>query len=69
MSLPEASREVIEQLLDVVQRSAEIYDCKSDLSPSSIGRHVRHVADHLMAYRRGFASGEIDYNARRRDAT
>ena len=35
---------------------------------SSIGRHVRHVLDHYIAFQSGLESGEVDYDMRSRDS-
>ncbi len=35
-------------------------------APGSIGGHVRHCLDHVVALERAFADGVVDYDARRR---
>jgi uncharacterized damage-inducible protein DinB len=38
------------------------------LGLASVGAHLRHVADFVAGFLRGFADGVIDYDARERDA-
>jgi uncharacterized damage-inducible protein DinB len=34
---------------------------------SSLGKHLRHILDHYLCFRRDFAKGIIDYDQRQRD--
>jgi len=35
---------------------------------SSLGKHMRHILDHYLCFRRDFHKGEIDYDQRHRDS-
>lgn len=68
MPLRNATLETLEQVLEIIAVVDADYTTMADVSPSPIGRHVRHIVDHLLAFREGAMSGCIDYNVRRRDS-
>lgn len=41
---------------------------KVDVAPSTIGRHLRHIADHFSALVQGEGNELVDYEARSRDS-
>ncbi|MDP1931785.1 MAG: hypothetical protein Q8L60_10035 [Gammaproteobacteria bacterium] len=62
-------------LVDTLSQIGEIVDLVRELPndvrsgvyiDNEVGLHVRHVMDHLQAFLTGLATGEVDYNVRRR---
>ena len=68
MPLRNATCEAIEQVLELINSAHNHYSQSPDNQSASIGRHVRHIIDHFLAFRTGVASGCIDYNVRHRDS-
>lgn len=66
-SLNRALTESVEQVLELIDMAAPVYNRVSDIATSSIGKHVRHILDHLLAYQKGVESGRLDYNLRNRE--
>lgn len=61
---------ILEQTMDVVRRlSDEEYLAPGPEGVSgSVGKHVRHCLDHVLALETSLRTRQIDYDARRRDA-
>jgi uncharacterized damage-inducible protein DinB len=58
----------LDQLADAVQLVTPDEYSRRDLKASgSIGAHVRHCLDHVTAFERGIATGELCYDHRERD--
>jgi hypothetical protein len=69
MELQKALRQVFLQLsdsLDRLDRDQYNYSCKN-LSGNTIGQHVRHIIEMFLCLEKGYQSGEVDYERRRRD--
>jgi hypothetical protein len=69
MELQKAVRQVFLQLsdsLDQLDRDQYNYSCKN-LSGNTIGQHVRHIIEMFLCLEKGYQSGEVDYEKRRRD--
>lgn len=64
--LNSALHEAVEQVIELIDLTADIYSQTSGVASSSIGKHVRHILDHLLAYQKGVESGCLDYNVRNR---
>ena len=62
-----ANIEVLNQLKELVQLSADIYVKKPNSKHAGIGEHVRHVLDHYRALKIGYENRQIDYNLRTRN--
>lgn len=67
MPLRDATLEAVQQIKQVITICERIYGKPSELAMSPIGRHIRHVIDHLWAFQEGLKTGCIDYNSRHRD--
>jgi hypothetical protein len=67
MPLRKATLEVVQQTRLLIEKTTEIYNQQSELTSSPIGKHVRHIIDHFLAFRAGVTSGTIDYNLRNRE--
>jgi uncharacterized damage-inducible protein DinB len=57
------------------QLTAFVTSCRDDAyseplasSPSSIGKHIRHILDHYQCLEHGFSTQLINYNSRTRDS-
>ena len=69
MELQKAVRQVFLQLsdsLDQLDRDQYNYSCKN-LSGNTIGQHVRHIIEMFLCLEKGYQTGEVDYERRRRD--
>src|SRR5580692_5233463 len=69
MDLQKAVHQVFLQLsdsLDRLDREQYNYSCKN-LSGNSIGQHVRHIIEMFLCLEKGYLSGEVDYEKRKRD--
>lgn len=69
MELQKAVRQVFLQLsdsLDQLDRDQYNYSCKN-LSDNTIGQHVRHIIEMFLCLEKGYQSGEVDYESRKRD--
>lgn len=64
-------------VVNALDQVGEILRCVLALPPAEqalfyadagAGRHVRHILDHVLAFRDGVESGVLDYNRRNRDA-
>jgi hypothetical protein len=69
MELQKNVRQVFLQLsdsLDQLDRDQYNYSCKN-LSGNTIGQHVRHIIEMFLCLEKGYQSGEVDYESRRRD--
>jgi hypothetical protein len=64
-----ATKEVLQQGLRLLESCGEKY---SFVAPApfdaSVGRHFRHVLEHFHCLLQGANSGEVNYDARKRDA-
>lgn len=69
MQLYHAIRTSFQQLTEVLdQLSAEQYKTPStNLSGSSVGQHTRHIIELFQCLLKGYASGRICYDDRKRD--
>jgi len=67
LPLRNATLETLDQVMEIIDLVSDHYLAESTISSSPIGRHVRHITDHLLAFQSGISSGCIDYNLRRRD--
>ena len=65
MPLRNATKEVVEQLINLIEQCAEHFDLTIN-ERSTIGAHARHVIDHLHAIQNGLKDGQINYNIRSR---
>ena len=52
--------------LDQLEKGQYDYPC-TNLSGNSIGQHVRHIIEMFQCLETGYASGEVDYEKRKRD--
>jgi hypothetical protein len=69
MELQKAVRQVFLQLsdsLDQLDRDQYNYSC-NNLSGNTIGQHVRHIIEMFLCLEKGYQSGDVDYERRRRD--
>lgn len=69
MQLQPAVRNIFVQLIESINRlSPEQYirPCRN-LMNNTIGQHVRHIIELFQCLERGYTSGTIDYEKRRRD--
>ena len=62
-----AMLEAVSQVLELISATETVYVTVPANSVSAIGKHIRHIVDHLWAYREGLAVGTINYNLRHRD--
>jgi uncharacterized damage-inducible protein DinB len=60
--------DAVEQAIELAALTDTVYQQVPPIAGSSIGKHIRHIVDHLANYRSGMASGCIDYNARSRES-
>ena len=67
MPLHKATCEVLEQALELIRSCETHYNHSPDAEASPIGRHIRHIIDHLWAFQHGMKTACIDYNQRHRD--
>jgi hypothetical protein len=69
MELQKAVRQVFLQLsdsLDQLDKDQYNYSCKN-LSGNTVGQHVRHIIEMFLCMEKGYQSGEVDYESRKRD--
>lgn len=67
--LCDATIEVLEQVQSFIQSlPTDIYGCEYEGNISSVGKHMRHILDHFLAFQEGIGLGCIDYNKRNRDS-
>jgi hypothetical protein len=69
MELQKAVRQVfllLSDSLDQLDRDQYNYSCKN-LSGNTIGHHVRHIIEMFLCLEKGYQTGEVDYERRRRD--
>jgi uncharacterized damage-inducible protein DinB len=69
MELQKAIHHVFSQLTDSLnQLSSEQYTlpCKN-LSGNTVGQHVRHIIEMFQCLEKGYQTGEVDYEKRKRD--
>jgi uncharacterized damage-inducible protein DinB len=69
MELKKAVQQVFIQLADSLNQLEQdqySYSCKS-LSGNNIGQHVRHIIEMFQCLERGYQTGEVDYEKRKRD--
>lgn len=64
--LHSALGEAVRQVIELVDLNGSLYTQTSDVTSSTIGQHVRHIVDHLIAYKKGVETGCLDYNIRNR---
>lgn len=62
-----AMAEAIKQTLELISLAEAVYDQEPEVGVSPIGKHVRHIVDHLWAFRKGVEDGFINYNLRHRN--
>ena len=67
MLLRNATCEALDQVLVLIEVSRDHYNQTPVSALSPIGKHVRHIIDHLWAFQKGVDNGCIDYNLRHRD--
>lgn len=68
-SIVTANTDALTQVLSLIEVAPDAaYQSPPEGMTSSIGRHVRHVLDHYIAFQSGFESGEVDYDMRSRDS-
>lgn len=58
----------IEQGRDLVRRLDDQLYCHSAEGQSGVGAHLRHVIDCFRCFQQGLESGQVDYDARQRNA-
>ncbi|RKF14312.1 hypothetical protein DBZ36_16755 [Alginatibacterium sediminis] len=60
----------LEQLITLAAKyqDGEFYNQAPEHVMSGIGKHVRHILDHFLAFQQGIISGCVDYNLRHRDS-
>ncbi|MFT6925674.1 MAG: hypothetical protein ACJAZP_001263 [Psychromonas sp.] len=67
--LREATVEALLQVQQLVIASeGKYYNQPSIHSESGIGKHIRHILDHFLAFQQGLINDHIDYNSRHRDS-
>jgi hypothetical protein len=69
MELQKAVHQVFDQLsasLNQLDEGQYNYACKS-LSGNTIGQHLRHIIEMFQCLEKGYQSGEVDYEKRKRD--
>lgn len=59
----------VKQLILAFEGSEQsnLYNVPPDNVMSGVGKHVRHILDHFLAFQQGLISGCVDYNVRHRD--
>jgi uncharacterized damage-inducible protein DinB len=59
----------VEQLILAFQTNnkAELYNIPPANVMSGVGKHIRHILDHFLAFQQGLVQGCIDYNVRHRE--
>ncbi len=68
-SIVKANTDALNQVSSLIELAPEAaYQSPPEGMTSSIGRHVRHVLDHYIAFQSGLESGEVDYDMRSRDS-
>jgi len=68
MNLKTASKNVLNQLLDVLlQIQQKDYHFRASSLEASIGQHVRHILEFYICLIDGVPSGKINYDRRNRD--
>ncbi len=68
MPLRNAVCEALDQVLVLIELSKDHYNDIPESALSPIGKHVRHIVDHLWAFQKGIDTGCIDYNLRHRNS-
>lgn len=68
MTLRKAIDEAIDQVVLLIELSEAVYNQTASLAPSPIGKHVRHIIDHFLAFQSGLATGCVNYNLRHRNS-
>lgn len=58
----------IEQGRDLIRRLDDQLYCHSNDGQSCVGAHLRHVIDCFRCFQHGLESGQVDYDARQRNA-
>ena len=67
MTLHNAIVEALQQVRELIDVAHHRYNHVTDLAMSPIGKHIRHIVDHLWAFQEGMTTGQVDYNLRHRD--
>lgn len=68
MILINAVLDVTAQVQTLITGTRQIYCNTVELAPSPVGKHIRHILDHLRAFQLGVENGTIDYNLRSRES-
>ncbi len=66
--LHRAMCDAVDQAIELTALTEAVYEQTPSIAGSPIGKHIRHIVDHLANYRAGMESGCIDYNARSRES-
>ena len=67
MTLHNAVKEVLGQVLTLIASSRSVYNESHPKVQSPIGKHVRHILDHFWSMEVGLQTGVIDYTMRHRN--
>lgn len=67
MPLRNSVLEALHQVLELIDLVDDDYSRIPKTALSPIGKHVRHIVDHLWAFQEGMRTGCVDYNVRHRD--
>lgn len=67
MTLHNAVKEALGQVLTLIASSRSVYNESHPKVQSPIGKHIRHILDHFWSMEVGMQTGLIDYTMRHRN--
>ncbi len=59
--------DAVEQVAELIECTAKVYNDQPPHVVSPIGKHVRHIIDHYWAFQQSVIDGQMNYSLRHRD--